>query len=204
MVGTVSLGALQRALWRLAGNPLSVIAIVVVLWLSFLSVGTSRSTEGDAVGRRKESKSWLKPSEIDQMEKSILGYTNEERLRNGLKPLRSSGALAFLAKNHSQHMCKSGKLSHESDAFPEGWRKLIQRLTMASVKSGAENIALRTVESDKDAWAKSVVKGWMTSPPHKKNILEPTHQYLGVGVSPCENRIAYATQIFSSDTGTTP
>lgn len=205
MVGTVSLGALQSALWRLAGNSLSLIAIAVSLWLSLVPVGTSHSTEGDAAGRRKESKSWLKPSEIDQMEKSILEYTNEERIRNGLKPLRSSGALGFLAKNHSEHMCKAGKLAHESDTFPEGWRKFVQRMTMIGVKSSGENIALRTVGADKDAWAKSVVKElWMKSPPHKKSILEPTHRYLGVGVAPCDKKIAYVTQVFSSDAGTMP
>jgi uncharacterized protein YkwD len=204
MVVTVSLRALQKALRCLAGNLFLIVGVAAALWLSFVSIETSHSTEAYAIGGEKGSKSWLKQSEIGQMEKSILRYTNEERVRNGLKPLRSSDALAFLAKNQSQHMCKSGRLAHESDTFPEGWRKLIQRLTMASLKSGAENIALRTVESDKDAWAKSVVKGWMSSPPHKKNILEPTHRYLGVGVSPCENRIAYATQIFSSDPGTIP
>ncbi len=44
----------------------------------------------------------------------------------------------------------------------------------------------------------------MNSPPHKKSILEPTHRYLGVGVAPCQNRIAYVTQVFSSDAGTMP
>ena len=110
---------------------------------------------------------------------NILKLTNEERVRHGLKQLKSSDALISLAKNQSRNMCESKVLAHENDAFPEGWKKLIQRLKMVKVRSGAENVALRTVESDHEEWAREVVKGWMKSAPHRKNILEPMHPLPG-------------------------
>ena len=51
-------------------------------------------------------------------------------------------------------------------------------------------------------WAKEVVKGWMNSPPHRRNILNPRYRYLGVGFLGCPNRLGYATQVFSSQAGT--
>ncbi|MBI5249127.1 MAG: CAP domain-containing protein [Desulfomonile tiedjei] len=138
------------------------------------------------------------------METSILRLTNEERVRNGLQRVESSDALAYIAKKQSRHMCDSQVLAHENEAFPDGWRKLIQRLKAINVRSGAENIALRTVEANQDAWSREIVKGWMKSASHRRNILEPKHRYIGIGVVPCESRIAYATQTFSSDLGTAP
>ena len=175
----------------------------MIVLLVILHANDSFSREGKSEPRRG-SRDFLKSAEIVQIEKSILRFTNEERVRNGLRPLKASRALGYIAKKQSINMCDRQLLAHESDAFPEGWRRLVQRLKIANVRSGSENLALRTVESDLEDWARQVVKGWMKSTPHKKNILEPSHKYIGVGIVPCENKIAYATQVFSSDAGSAP
>ena len=177
--------------------------LAVAFLLIIVSTRDSNSVERKPEQKR-ESKNYLKPAEIAQMEASILRFTNEERVRSGLKALKSSDALIHISKKQSNHMCDSQVLAHEDDAFPNGWRKLIQRLKLISVRSGAENIALRTVESNREAWAREIVTGWMKSAPHKRNILEPTHRYIGVGVVQCARRIAYVTQTFSSDVGAVP
>ncbi len=187
----------------LVGASLSWLILAVALLVTIVSTRDSNSAERKPE-QKKESKNYLNLAEIAQMEASILRFTNEERVRNGLKALKASDALIHISKKQSKHMCDSQVLAHEDDAFPNGWRKLIQRLKLISVRSGAENIALRTVESNREAWAREIVTGWMKSPPHKRNILEPTHRYIGVGVEPCARRIAYVTQTFSSDVGTVP
>ncbi len=177
--------------------------LAVAMLLTIVSTRDSNSAERKPE-QKKESKNYLTPAEIAQMEASVLRFTNEERVRNGLKALKGSDALIYISKKQSKHMCDSQVLAHEDDAFPDGWRKLIQRLKLISVRSGAENIALRTVESNREAWAREVVTGWMKSASHKRNILEPMHRYIGVGVVPCAKRIAYVTQTFSSDVGVVP
>ena len=50
-------------------------------------------------------------------------------------------------------------------------------------------------------WPEDVVKGWIKSPLHKKNMLNPRFRYLGVGIAPCRDNVAYAAQVFSSEPG---
>lgn len=138
------------------------------------------------------------------MERSIERYTNHERVKRGLALLNSSPALAFLAKGQSRNMCQADRLIHESDKFPSGWKKFEQRLKQVGLSSGGENIAYHTVLREPEKWARLVVQGWMSSPEHKKNILNPQYRYLGVGLDPCSNRIVYATQVFSSEIGRFP
>jgi len=135
------------------------------------------------------------------MERSIERYTNEERIKKGLAPLEASSALAFLARGQSRNMCLVGRLMHESDRFPPGWKKFEQRLKQAGITSGGENIAYQTATKRPEKWARLVIQGWMNSPEHRKNILNPSYRYLGVGVNLCSNRIVFATQVFSSEIG---
>ncbi|MBM3298998.1 MAG: CAP domain-containing protein [Deltaproteobacteria bacterium] len=135
------------------------------------------------------------------MEEAILSHTNRERLLRGLTPLAKSSALNFVAREHAKNMCAADCFQHESEEFPAGWRRFGERLQAAGVSSGGENIAYRTIEGTPDAWGKAVVSGWMESPRHKKNVLNPGYRYLGIGVDGCNNRIGYATQIFSSEPG---
>jgi uncharacterized protein YkwD len=135
------------------------------------------------------------------MVRNIEHYTNQERLKRGLVGFSTSPALAFLANGQSRNMCQAGQLIHESDRFPSGWKKFEQKLKRVGIRSGGENIAYYTTLKDPEKWARLVVRGWMNSPEHRKNILNPEYRYLGVGLEPCSNRIVYATQVFSSEIG---
>lgn len=146
------------------------------------------------------------PAKIDlaQMEQLILTYTNQERKHRGLRPFASSSALRYLARTQSKNMCATGHFEHESESFPVGWRRFGERLQLVRLSVGAENIAYRTFSGRLDRWALSIMKGWMNSPEHRRNILNPRYRYVGVGVAPCANRIVYAGQVFSSRPGRVP
>jgi uncharacterized protein YkwD len=131
-------------------------------------------------------------------------FTNNERKARGLEAIQESYPLTYLAQRQSEHMCAARSLEHESDAFPNGWKKFTDRLKIGGLTSGAENIGYRTLREQPEKWAATVVKEWMKSPPHRKNILNPRWRYLGVGIRMCADRIAYATQVFSSDPGRVP
>ena len=45
--------------------------------------------------------------------------------------------------------------------------------------------------------AEEVVKGWMNSERHRKNILEANYTEIGVGVAKAQNGALYFTQVFA-------
>jgi uncharacterized protein YkwD len=146
----------------------------------------------------------LKPKEVAFMEDTILRLINVVRKRRGLSALKPSNALAFLARRHSRDMCRTGEFMHESEAFPTGWRRFMERMKILGLRDGGENIAYRTMTEDRKKWAISIVKGWVGSPPHLKNILEPSFRYAGVGIGQCGSKIVYVTQVFSGEPGRLP
>ncbi|MGO9569559.1 MAG: CAP domain-containing protein [Desulfomonilaceae bacterium] len=150
---------------------------------------------------KKQSESYPSKQDLLTIEKSILLLTNNERNARGLPALQGSSALTYLARRQSENMCAARSLEHESEAFPNGWKKFTDRMRLAGLTSGAENIGYRTLREEPEKWATAVVNEWMKSPPHRKNILNPRWRYLGVGIRMCANRIAYAAQVFSSDPG---
>ncbi len=189
-------------------------ASAVVVLVSILAAGTVYGRDAAVPSGRAS----MSPGQIAKARKSILVYTNRERARRGLPPLRSSAALNYLAQAQSANMCAAltavnrdrtrnkcslSNFNHESDLFPEGWQRFGERLRKADLYSGAENIACRTLEPDLDRWARTIVLGWMNSKQghHKKNILNRRHRFLGVGVVGCLERIGYATQVFSDRSG---
>ena len=118
--------------------------------------------------------------------------------------LRMGTGLQFLARAHSVNMCGVQTLQHESEKFPRGWKYFANRLKIVGLTTGGENIAFRTAAHEPHVWAKEVVKGWMNSAKHRKNILNPRFRYVGIGVVPCAKRIVYAAQVFSNEPGRAP
>jgi uncharacterized protein YkwD len=157
-----------------------------------------------AANPRDKAEAGLKPADEAFMEDMILRLTNLVRKRRGLIPLKSSRALVFLARHHSQDMCRTGVFKHESESFPKGWRRFMERIRIVGLYVGAENIAYHTITDDPKKLALSVVKGWLGSPPHLKNILSPSFRYVGVGIGNCGQRILYVTQVFSIAPGQPP
>lgn len=202
-------------------SPWNASTAVFLLILSVLTLTWLVEPTFCGQGGSKHTKAGLTKADMVKLERRILALTNKERVRRGLQPLKSSKALHFLARGQSANMCSALRsidrsrsknkcalpnFEHESDLFPAGWQVFSERLRMVNLKSGAENIACRTLEADLDRWAEVIVQGWMNSDhiAHRKNILNPEHRFLGVGVVPCVERIGYITQVFSSRKGTVP
>lgn len=140
-------------------------------------------------------------SDVSAFEENVIRYANAERTQRGMLPLEVTSGLTFVARRHSDNMCRTRIFEHESEAFPDGWQDFADRLKKAGLMSGGENIAYRTITRDPERWAREVVHGWMNSPRHKRNILHPSFRYTGVGIRLCGNRLGYATQVFSKHRG---
>jgi uncharacterized protein YkwD len=97
----------------------------------------------------------------------VLALVNVERANAGLAPLVANGALNGSSIAHASWMAANGVLQHST--FPGGWH------------AWGENIAQGYGS------AASVVAGWMGSPGHKANILNPAYTQMGIGYSATGN-----------------
>lgn len=105
------------------------------------------------------------------VEKEIIHFTNIERSRRGLPPLKVDQTLLTSARSHAVWMTNRRSLQH-------------------SHKPVAENIALgqRT--------AREVVRDWMHSPGHRANILNRGHGRIGVAAFVARDGRIYWCQQF--------
>jgi uncharacterized protein YkwD/stress response protein SCP2 len=118
----------------------------------------------------------------------VAALTNVERARAGLPALAIVPLLAAAAQAHSADMAARDFFAHESPEGSQVWdRVLAVGYRYAKV---AENIAAgqRTPAE--------AVTGWMNSPGHRRNILDPELQQIGVGYVVGGRYGTYWTQVF--------
>ena len=154
---------------------------------------------GQAIERGKLDRSLLAAA--------IFYTTNEQRAKHNLPPLVFYGALAEAAAEHSSAMMHRNFFSHNNPADKKG-RTPDERFKQHKIPLGewGENIAKTPVDEKKGetylAFAKKLVKQWMNSREHRKNILDPGFKYLGCGVAAAKGKDGFfyiaSTQDFSS------
>ena len=112
-------------------------------------------------------------ADLDYITSTMLQLINDERESAGLKPLKISSPINYTAQKKAEDMYKEKVLDHYSENL--GW--FYDQFKAAGIKydGGGENIArgYQTVEG--------VMRGWMNSPGHKKNILSSDWTHVGIG-----------------------
>lgn len=104
----------------------------------------------------------------------VLELVNEERSERGLNPLELDNQLTNIAEDHSQSMANNDFFGHQDptdgsspqDRIDEGgyeWSRW------------AENVAAGYGTPE------DVMEGWMNSPGHRSNILNPNFTEIGIG-----------------------
>jgi uncharacterized protein YkwD len=107
------------------------------------------------------------------LEAKMLELVNEERTKEGLKPLVADPELARVARAHSQDMFIRGYFAHVN---PDG-KNPFDRMKAAGVtfRAAGENLALaQTLEI--------AHTNLMNSPGHRANIMNPSFGRLGIGI----------------------
>jgi uncharacterized protein YkwD len=104
----------------------------------------------------------------------VLGLVNDERAKQGVAALRYDPSLARAAQGHAEDMVARGYFDHVS---PDG-RRFSDRAAAAGYQGFAtgENIA------QGQRSAAEVMRAWMNSSGHRRNILSSESNELGVGV----------------------
>ncbi|MEU8529712.1 CAP domain-containing protein [Streptomyces sp. NPDC048629] len=105
----------------------------------------------------------------------VVELANAERERAGCGALRTTARLTAAAQAHADDMAARGYYEHES---PDG-RDGGDRLTAAGYdwRAWGENIHRGPKSPAR------VMRDWMGSPIHRRNVLNCTYKHVGVGVN---------------------
>ncbi len=106
-------------------------------------------------------------------EKEVVRLVNQERAKAGLKPLTEDWELSRVARYKSQDMRDNNYFSHTSPVYGSSF-DMIKNFGI-TYKSAGENIARGQINPQ------AVVKAWMNSSGHRKNILNASYTKIGVG-----------------------
>lgn len=122
------------------------------------------------------------------LETAVITLTNARRALAGCAPLRLNTNLRYAARKHSRYMAVYQTMSHQLPGEPT----LGRRITLAGYTGWtrvAENVAAGYSS------ATSVVRAWMASYGHRRNINDCRLREIGVGVVLRGTRL-YWTQNF--------
>jgi uncharacterized protein YkwD len=128
--------------------------------------GTTRSARPTGVRRG-----------LSVLELDIVGKINAQRTARGLRPLRLSRGLTAAASSHSRQMGQMGYFEHESFNGAPFWKR-IERFYPA--RRGYWSVGENIFWESPDTTGSSAVHEWMTSAPHRQNILAREWREVGV------------------------
>lgn len=131
-------------------------------------------------------------AQSNEKAQQILELTNQDRTAHGLKPLEWDANLASAAAVHAERMADAKSLSHQYPGEPDVAARAAQ--AGAHFQAVAENTAMGPTAS-------GIEKQWMTSVPHRTNILDPQMNSIGIGVSE-KGGYLYAVEDFANSSQT--
>lgn len=123
----------------------------------------------------------------------LVEMTNENRSAEGLEGLRQNDTLARAAKLKAEHMAENDYFAHDSPSGVTPWEWF--REVDYTYNHAGENLAVNFSDS------KEVVKSWMESRPHRKNILEQDFTEIGIGTAKGEykgKQTVFVVQMFGT------
>ena len=118
------------------------------------------------------------PPDLASLEERLEAAVNGERERRGLAPLVRSEPLRAIARAHSEDMVSRGFFDHTSP----GGASTAGRVRGAGLRFArvSENIA-RSLNVDDPV--RTTVEGWLESPGHRRNMLDPAVVETGAGAA---------------------
>lgn len=152
-----------------------------VACLALLSFSCSTDSIDDKADSAIES---LIVPEDKNIELEILDLINDFRLSEGLSPLESMSIIKTAAFSHTDYMVDTQTVSHANFFERSNYLK-----SKAGAKSVSENVAYGFTK------AESVVRAWINSESHKKNI-EGDYTNFGISAEKDVDGRWYYTNIF--------
>jgi uncharacterized protein YkwD len=131
---------------------------------------------------------------VDSDEREIFELINQERSKKGLGELAWDANLSRLAREYSQKMARENFFSHQ-DRGGESVDGRARNMRIRNWSKIGENLFFCEGYDNPNLMA---VRGWMKSPSHRENILDPEYNVSGIGIAQSESGRIYITQVFIS------
>ncbi|UCE42998.1 MAG: CAP domain-containing protein [Candidatus Aminicenantes bacterium] len=128
--------------------------------------------------------------DISAIEEKLLELLNKERTARNLSPLNFSQDLRAVATGHSTDMASQQYLTHLSSSGKSYLDRMVDS-GLFFIEIG-ENVAVSDTFD-----AAFIHQGFMESPEHKDNILNPRYDTIGIGVVLSKDQEYFITQDFS-------
>ena len=138
---------------------------------------------------KQEKESYSQKKDVPTMEQDLFKLVNIERQKLDLAPVRFSPPLSFHARKHSQNMALRGDISHLSTSGETYSERLVEG-GFYFIKIG-ENVAY-----SETFISEFIHQGFMDSPGHRANVVDPDFDELGIGVVFKKDKGYYVTQDF--------
>jgi uncharacterized protein YkwD len=113
-------------------------------------------------------------------QQAVLDQVNAHRTNAGVSTLLPSPDAMVKAQAWADQLVRNGGLSHSalSSGMPAGWTKL------------GENVG-------RGPSIEAVMQGFLQSPGHRANLLDPAFNWVGTGVSVAPDGTVYVVQVFA-------
>ncbi|WP_141014228.1 CAP domain-containing protein [Nocardioides sambongensis] len=110
-----------------------------------------------------------------------VAHTNRRRVAHERRQVRVHRCLTRMARKQARRMAAQERMFHQEMGA------VLRRCDLSRV---GENVAYGYPTG------KSVVKAWMHSPGHRRNILDGRFRLIGVGAARSDDGVWYAAQVF--------
>ncbi len=127
------------------------------------------------------------------LETALLNETNLVRQKNGLSRLEFDPQLALAARQHALEMATLNYFSHQSPTAASKTPAMRVARAGSAVVAIGENLALVQPGNV----AKASIEGWMNSPAHRENLLNPQYTHVGFGTATNKHGMEIAVQVFA-------
>jgi uncharacterized protein YkwD len=125
---------------------------------------------------------------LSGLEQQMFAAHNAQRAAAGLPPLVLDGAVVSVARARATDMASKGYFAHTSPTGQTAFTLL--RGAGISYRTAGENIAVNTFPEALSV--STAMSGFMGSPGHRANILNPAFTRVGIGVAKSGSSIYYA------------
>src|SRR5437660_1397706 len=128
--------------------------------------------------------------DVERVKEEIFASTNQFRRQQGQRELKVNKELAKAAQYFADYMARTDKYSHTADG-KEPWERAAKFgyaycIILENIAYEQSPEGFRTPDL-----AEGFMKGWKKSPPHRKNLLDPDIDDIGVGVAHSERTGRY-------------
>jgi uncharacterized protein YkwD len=115
---------------------------------------------------------------LPSLSAQVAAAVNEVRVEHGRKPLATTTGLQEAALQHTMEMGRDGYFAHASYDGTAFWKRL--RAFYPRGASSCWSVGENLVYAAPEMTAGEAVQLWLSSPEHRRNLLDPRWQQMGI------------------------